>query len=146
MKKNWKKPNKTTNTSSLDTVNQVDYEFIWLFQFPIPFKFKFNKICPIHRPFWIKSFGVDLGALKFKCTIKVPGPTFPHISLGVFRFHGIMCIFQIFYKNVSTVAKGSFMDKQTVLHYHSNMALKTCFFWLRELIIRLLKKKSLVKM
>ena len=35
--------------------SKVTMNVIWLFQFPITSKFKFDEICPIHKPFWIES-------------------------------------------------------------------------------------------
>ena len=48
--------------------------------------------------------------------------------------------FQIYDTNVSTVVKDSFMGEETVLHYHSNMALNTYSFWLREVAMTLREK------
>ena len=96
LEKKWKKQNKTkTKTSNFFisiSVTQGDNESNLIFQFPIPSKFKFNKICPMYKTDLHQVISVGSEALKSKNTIKMRETHF-HKSLKVLWFHGIMCKF-----------------------------------------------------
>ena len=59
LEKKWKTKTKTSNFYISISVNQGDNESNLIFQFPIPSKFEFNKICPMYKPICIKSLVWD---------------------------------------------------------------------------------------
>ena len=80
---------------------KVSVNVIWLFQFPIPSKLKFDKILHINR-FKLKVIGVESGVIKF---------IWRYCSLKILPFHSIRYNFHFIKQKCFYEAKSSFTDK-----------------------------------